>query len=506
MALIPQLEARRLSKAYNAPVLQDFDFTLQPGEVHALVGSNGAGKSTFSRIVCGMTPADGGDLFLGGQPYVPRSKMAAAAAGIVMVLQELSIIPTLTVAENLFLDRLPQHWGFIDRSKLRQQAAIALGRVGLGQLDPDLPAERLGVGQQQLVEIAAALDQDCRVLILDEPSAALTATETEELFSRIRDLQAKGVGIIYISHRMDEIRRIADRVTVLRDGRRIATHAAAGVDFKVLVSQMAGREAASGRAGRRTARTASAALEVRGLQAGKAVRGVDLKVQAGEVLGIAGLVGSGRTELLRAIYGADPKDSGEIFVQARFIEIRQPADAVGGGIGMVPEDRKQSGLLLTQSIRDNVTLSTHARFARLGWLDEGAERAATRGLCAELEMKYTDTQQPVMELSGGNQQKVVLARWLLRDTPVLLLDEPTRGVDVAAKETIHRLLAELAAAGKAIVLVSSELPELMANCDRITVMSAGRLVGEFTPADWSEERITAVAFHGYLAQPPPANR
>jgi len=504
VTVVPQLEVRGLCKAYTVPVLRDFDFALRAGEVHALIGSNGAGKSTFSRIVCGLTPADGGELFIEGKPYAPHSKPAAIRAGVVMVLQELSIIPTLTVAENLLFDRLPQRWGLIDRTALRRHATTALSRVGLTNLDPDLPAGHLGVGQRQLVEIAAALDQDCRILILDEPSAALTATETTELFTRIRDLQAKGVGIIYISHRMDEIRRIADRVTVLRDGQHIATHEAAHLDFPVLISQMTGGARISTATTRHSSITRTAALEVRGLQAGKSVQAVNLTVHAGEILGIAGLVGSGRTEMLRAIFGADPKEAGEIFVLGKRLEIRQPADAVAGGIGLVPEDRKVDGLLLAQSIRCNTTLATQSRFARGGFLDETAERLATQELGGKLELKYTGPEQPVSELSGGNQQKVVVARWLLRDTPVLLFDEPTRGIDVAAKEIICRLLAALAHAGKAIVIVSSELPELMANCDRIAVMSAGRLVGEFSPPAWSEDKITAAAFHGHLDQTPPS--
>lgn len=494
----PRLEARGLRKAYNGPVLTDFNFTLAPGEVHALVGSNGAGKSTFARIICGMTPADGGELLLDGRPFSPTSKRAASAAGVVMVLQELNIISTLSVAENICFDRLPQRLGLIDRVELRRRATAALTLVGLGQLDPDLSAGRLGLGQQQLVEIAAALAQDCRLLILDEPTAALTATEADELFSRVRDLRAKGVGILYVSHRMDEIRRIADRVTVLRDGRHIATHDAADVEMPVLISQMAGRSLAESAGRHQRSASKSVALEVRRIRAGAAVQGVDLTVHAGEVVGIAGLVGSGRTELLRAIFGADRRDAGEVWVRGAAVAIRRPSDAVAAGIGMVPEDRKAQGLLLSQSIRLNATLATHDLFSRHGWMQEDREREATREQCAGLEMKYADLENPVAELSGGNQQKAVMARWVLRDAAVLLCDEPTRGIDVAAKRTIYRLFRRLAEAGKAIVMVSSELPELMENCDRIVVMSAGRLTGEFKPGDWSEERITAAAFQGYL--------
>jgi ribose transport system ATP-binding protein len=500
-----RLAARGIHKRYNVPVLTDFDFTLVAGEVHALVGSNGAGKSTFARILCGLTPASAGTLQLDGMPYDPASKSAATAAGVVMVLQELNLIPTLSVAENLSFEDLPARFGFIDRAELRQRARAALALVGLDHLDPDQPAGALGVGQQQLVEIAAALTRECRVLILDEPSAALTATEAEELFARIRDLQAQGVAVIYVSHRMDEIRRIADRVTVLRDGRHIATHEAKQLDLDELIREMAGSALAAAGAKTKsksatpaTGHRSPEALAVRGLNAPPLLHDINLQVHAGEIVGIAGLVGAGRTELLRAIYGADPIASGQIELAGKVTAIPDPTAAVRAGIGMVPEDRKADGLLLPQSILANTTLASHDRLSRHGWMDTSAARRTTLETTTAMALKYDDLDQPVSELSGGNQQKAVIARWLLRDTAVLLLDEPTRGVDAAAKESIYELMAALAARGKALLMVSSELPELMANCDRILVMSTGRIVGEFTPADWSEERITAAAFAGHM--------
>ncbi len=498
----PLLNVTGLHKSYSVPVLADFDFELLAGEVHALVGSNGAGKSTFARILCGLTPADRGVITLAGQPHTPATRAQAEAAGVVMVMQELNVIGTLSIAENIFLDRLPSRLGFVRFADLARQARRALERVGLEDIDPTLNAGRLGVGQQQLVEIAGALERNCRLLILDEPTAALTDPEIDTLFENIRKLQARGVGIIYISHRMDEIRRIAGRVTVLRDGRRVATHPALEVGNQQLVREMVGHdlpERGSGAGGRSAGRRA---LRVSGLRAGARVRGVDFSVNTGEILGLAGLIGAGRTETLRAIFGADPKEAGEIYLgdDPNPVVIRRPADAVRLGIGMAPEDRKQDALLLPQSVRFNATLATLPRHSRRGgWTHQAAESAATEEIRARLGVRCASLEQAVGELSGGNQQKIVIGRWLLRDCRVLLFDEPTRGIDVAAKDTIYQVLRDLAAAGKAVVFVSSELAELMAVCDRIAVMSAGRIAAEFLPGEWSQEKITQAAFSGYLS-------
>ncbi|HEV2210035.1 MAG TPA: sugar ABC transporter ATP-binding protein [Verrucomicrobiae bacterium] len=496
-----------LHKSYNVPVLTDFSFELLAGEVHALVGSNGAGKSTFARILCGLTPPGQGEMKLDGRTFSPRSKHEAEQAGVVMVMQELNVIGTLSVAENLFLSRLPQRAGFVRFGKLYQRAHAALARVGLGDLDPATPAHRLGVGQQQLVEIAAALCQNCRLLILDEPTAALTDPEIEHLFSNISSLKAQGVGVIYVSHRMDEIRQVAQRITVLRDGRRVATHAAAEVTPTELVREMVGHDLPE-RKGDADRRSGEPVMRVRGLCAGERVRNVSFDLRRGEILGLAGLIGAGRTETLRALFGADPKERGKIFLgnSQRPARIRTPAEAVRAGLGMVPEDRKLDGLLLSQAVRVNTTLATLSRHVRRGgWLRGGLEKATTERLCERLGVRYQSAEQVVGELSGGNQQKIVMARWLARDCKVLLFDEPTRGIDVAAKDRIYQLLRELAAEGKGVLVVSSELTELMAICDRILVMSAGRLVGEFLPGQWSQAAITQAAFSGYLepASAPP---
>jgi ribose transport system ATP-binding protein len=496
------LRVTGLRKSYNAPVLTDFNFDLHPGEVHALVGSNGAGKSTFARILSGLTERDAGDLQFEGQPYAPRSKREAEQAGVILVQQELNVIGTLTIAENIFFNRLPNRAGWIRAAELRQDACRALARVGLAELDPDLPAGRLGVAHQQLIEIAGALSRNCKLLILDEPTAALTDPEIARLFDNIRTLQAEGVGIIYVSHRMDEIKRIADRITVMRDGCRVATHPASQALPADLVREMVGHDLPERKAFR--SRTVGApALSVRRLQAGDRVREVNFEVRSGEILGLAGLIGSGRTETLRAIFGADPKSSGEIQVNGKTVAIRTPADAVRAGIGLVPEDRKQHGLLLPQPIRVNTTLATLGRHTgRAGWLDTTAETTTAESFRDRLQVRCLSVEQNAAELSGGNQQKVVISRWLARDCKILLFDEPTRGIDAAAKDLVYQLLQQLADEGRAIVMVSSELTELMALSDRILVMSAGRVAAEFSPDQWTQEKITQAAFSGHLDQAP----
>jgi ribose transport system ATP-binding protein len=490
-----------LEKSYTpgVPVLEDFDFELRRGEVHALIGSNGAGKSTLARILTGLTPRNGGEILLRGRPYAPANKRDAAGAGVIMVLQELNIIPTLSVAENLFIHDLPSRWGVVDRAQLRSAAVDALRSVGLEHMDPALPAGRLGVGQQQLVEIAAALSQESSVLILDEPTAALTAPEIDRLFDHVGRLRDKGVAIIYISHRMGEIQQVADRVTVMRDGRRIATHEIGAVAMQQLVREMAGSEIASRQSPAARSDRQGVGLRVRGLHAGKAVRGIDFEAYRGEILGVAGLIGSGRTETLRALFGADPKDGGDVLLgsEGRPLCVRKPSDAVAAGMALIPEDRKRDGLLFGRSITVNTTLASASRYARGGVLLRGVETTAARVACDRLAVKRHSLEEAVEALSGGNQQKVVVARWLLTEADILFFDEPTRGIDVAAKETIYELLDELAARGKTLIVVSSDLGELMQISHRIVVMSRGRIAGTFSPDKWSQESITAAAFAGY---------
>lgn len=478
---------QNLQKSYvpGVPVLKDFDFEIAEGEVHALVGSNGAGKSTLAKILTGLTPANSGNIDRHGRDE----------SAIVLVLQELNIIPTLTIAENIYINALPRRFGVINQASLNHKAKQALGRVGLKNLDPSLPAGSLGVGQQQLIEIASALEKESSVLILDEPTAALTGPEIELLFDDVRALQKQGVAILYISHRMDEIARICDRVTVMRDGRRIATHQVSEVKVTQLVAEMAGSEISSRTAAPSQQKEKITGISVSNLNAGEKVKNVSFDAYRGEILGIAGLIGAGRTETLRAIFGADPINGGEVRLGPEQIPFhpKSPSDSVAKKLALVPEDRKQDGLLLPLSITANTVLASNRRLL----LDEAGDRNATVTTGERLALKYDSPDQAVGDLSGGNQQKIVISRWLLCDSDIYLFDEPTRGVDVAAKESIYTLLDELVEANKTIILVSSDLTELMSISHRILVMSNGRITGEFEPETWTREAITAAAFAGY---------
>ena len=493
------LEVRGLSKAFpGVQALSEVDFDVRRGEVHALVGENGAGKSTLTRIVAGVDTADAGRMSLSGAPYAPSSKAQAEFRGVRMVMQELNLIPTLTVAENIFLRELPSRLGFIRYRALNRDAAELMRRLGL-DIDPATPVATLGTGQQQMVEIAAGLSQKCRLLALDEPTASLTDREIERLFEQIRRLRATGVGIIYISHRLEEIQRIADRVTVLRDGRRIDTRPIREVSTGDIVRMMVGRDLVSERLRPATA-GGEPALRVVNLTAGPRVRGVTFEARRGQILGFAGLMGSGRTETMRAIFGADRRTAGRIYLRGsdKAAKIRRPADAVRLGIALLTEDRKEQGLFLPLSVRHNVSVTNLRVLSRLGWISRAAEDETAARYCRALTIRCASTDQPAGKLSGGNQQKVVIAKWLFKDPEVLIFDEPTRGIDVGAKFEIYRLLGELAEKGKAVVMVSSDLIELMAVCDRIAVMSAGRLAATFDRGQWSQEAIMTAALSEYV--------
>lgn len=487
-----------VGKTYAQPVLEGIDLTLQRGEVLALTGENGAGKSTLSKIIGGLEPATTGQMRFRDEPYRPASRAAAERLGVRMVMQELNLVPTLSVAENLFLHDLPGRLGWIDRKRLRQQAVEAMARMGLDAIDPQTPVGELGIGHQQMVEIARSLIGDCHVLILDEPTAMLTEREVELLFARIETLRQQGVAIIYISHRLEELKRVAQRVAVLRDGKLVCIEPIQRYSSEQLVSLMVGRELGE-HIEAQDRHIGVPLLRVSGLGRGDKVNDVSFEVHAGEVFGLCGLVGAGRTELLRLIYGADRADRGTVALgdPLRVQRIDSPMAAVRHGIALVSEDRKGEGLLLSESVSANLVLGNLKAVSRGGLLDNDGERQLAERLVETLRIRTAGVQQAVCELSGGNQQKVVIGRWLERDCQVLLFDEPTRGIDVGAKLDIYALLAELARQGKALVVVSSDLRELMLICDRIGVLSAGGLVDTFERSSWSQDQLLAAAFSGY---------
>ncbi len=495
------LKARRISKSYpGVRALADVDFDLEAGEVHALVGENGAGKSTLARIIAGVTKPDVGDMELDGRPYVADSRSDAEKHGVRMVMQELNLIGNLTVAENTFIEKLPSRLGFVDYAKLSEAASQIMKQVGLDDVDPATPVRLLGVGQQQMVEIAAGLSRQCRILALDEPTASLTDKEIELLFYQIKRLKQERVGVIYISHRIEEVMRIADRVTILRDGRLISTRPTDKLTADDIIRMMVGRDLEQVHL-RHESKLGPVAIRVEGLNLRDKVRDVSFEAHRGEILGVAGLMGSGRTETMRAIFGADRAESGGIYLsgEAKPARIDSPRDAVRSGIALLTEDRKEQGLLLPLSIRRNISLMRLDDVSRFGWMDEARERSVADRHAETLSIRCSSTEQTAGQLSGGNQQKVVIAKWLYRNCDVLIFDEPTKGIDVGAKFEIYNMLGRLADEGKAIIFVSSELKELMAVCDRIIVFSAGTVAGNFVPGSWSREKIMAAALSEYAA-------
>ncbi|HBP1198635.1 TPA: sugar ABC transporter ATP-binding protein [Pseudomonas aeruginosa] len=495
---LPLLSIRGVGKTYAQPVLAEIDLQLFGGEVLALTGENGAGKSTLSKIVGGLERPGAGSLELLGRPYAPGSRREAEALGVRMVMQELNLLPTLSVAENLFLHDLPRRAGWIDRRRLRAAAREAMAQVGLEAIDPDTLVGDLGIGHRQMVEIARNLIGDCRLLILDEPTAMLTAREVDMLFEQVERLRERGVAIVYISHRLEELARISQRIAVLRDGRLVCVEPIERYDADQLVTLMVGRDLGE-RFDLGPRQTGAPLLRVERLSRRGKVHEVSFEVRAGEIFGISGLIGSGRTELLRLIYGADRADGGQVLLgdPPQRLSLRSPADSVRQGVALITEDRKGEGLLLDQSISANLALGNLPALARHGVIDRRREEALARRQVEALRVRCADTAQAVGELSGGNQQKVVIGRWLERDCQVLLFDEPTRGIDVGAKFDIYALLAELTRRGKALVVVSSDLRELMLICDRIGVLSAGRMVDTFERDAWTQDALLAAAFAGY---------
>lgn len=488
------LEATHITKSYaGVQALKAASFALRAGEVHALIGENGAGKSTLIKIITGAVEADGGELYLTGQLITGNSPQHARALGIAAIYQQPALFPELTVAENIAfgLERNGL-WRQIDWRGRRQRAEKLLAQVG-AKIQPDALAGELSMPEQQLVEIARALGADAKVLIMDEPTASLSEEDTQNLFRVIRELRARGVGLIYISHRLEELPLIADRVTVLRDGHTIDTRWMKDVDRQELIRLMVGREL-SAVFPKREVPIGETVLELRQLGSQAAgVRNVNLTVRAGEIVGLAGLVGAGRTELARTLFGLTPADEGEILLDRKQVTIHSPAEAIQHGIAYVPEDRRRHGVVLDLPISQNITLATLHRIAKFGALNFQRERELALEYVNRFAVKTPTTFAPVATLSGGNQQKVALSRWLATEPRLLILDEPTQGIDVGAKAEIHTLMCDLAARGMAILMISSELPEVLGMSDRIAVLQGGTIAGVLTRAEATQQQVLSLA-------------
>jgi len=486
------IEVRGLRKSFGGVhALRDVRLAVRAGEVLALLGENGAGKSTLIKIITGLYQPDAGEILLDGRQVRFASTRDALDQGVAAIYQEPSLFPDLDVAENIFVGRQPMRNGRIDWRQMYDEAAALLRRLGVA-LSPRTRARELSVAQMQMVEIARAISLNARVLIMDEPTSSLTQREVEELLAIVRQLRAQGAAIVFISHRLDELFAIADRVTVLRDGAYVDTRPMAGVTTDELIRLMVGRHLAE-LFPKQAVEPGEVVLEVQGLSRPGRFANISFQLRRGEIVGMAGLVGAGRTELAEAIFGVVPAASGRIILGGREVRIGRPEDALRLGIGYVPEDRKLHGLVLQMSIAQNITLPTLKAFTRMGWLNSRAEREQARADAARLEVKMADVDQPAGQLSGGNQQKVVLAKWLGTKPRVLILDEPTRGIDVGTKAAVHRLMSQLAAEGMAILMISSELPEVLGMSDRILVMREGRLSGQFSRAEATQERLMGAA-------------
>lgn len=488
----PLLEMEGICKAFpGVRALHDVDLTLGRGEVLALLGENGAGKSTLIKMLGGAHTADRGTIRVGGLQAELSTPAQAVSAGIGVIYQEFNLVPALTASENIFLGR-ERGIGFVHGTAERRRAGELFDQIGV-TVPLNMPCGQLSVAQQQTVEIAKALSQDVRLLVMDEPSAALTPQEVRKLFAIIRDLKSRGIGVIYISHRLNEIFEIADRVSVLRDGELVGSHPISGMSRTQLIEMMVGR-AIENEYPKEQVTIGEPRLVVRNLMRGSAVRDVSFVVRRGEVLGLTGLVGAGRTETARLIFGADRAESGSIELDGRLLSIRDPRDAIAAGICLLTEDRKSQGLVLRRSVRENFGLPNLSRFSIAGLMQQRAERLAFRDYVEKLNIRIPHQEQLASNLSGGNQQKVVLAKWLQHDAEVFIFDEPTRGIDVGARYEIYTLINDLAREGKAVVIISSELSEVLGMSDRILVMHEGRVAGEIEDVSKAtQEHIMEVA-------------
>jgi ribose transport system ATP-binding protein len=489
----PLLEVRGVEKRFPGVLaLRGVNLTVRRGEVLALIGENGAGKSTLMKILAGVQTPDRGEILLDGRPVQIDSVRKATQLGVALIHQELNLSDNLDVGANIYLGREPRFLGFIDKRRIERDAEEFIGRVGL-TCSPRTLVSRLSIGQQQLVEIAKALSANARILIMDEPTSSLSSREADRLFEVISDLRGKGVSIVYISHRLGEVKRIADRVTVLRDGANAGDLVRDQINHDRMVKLMVGRDISQFYA-RLPHAPGEVVLEVKGLRTRAwPQHEVNFSLRAGEIVGVAGLVGAGRTEMLRVLFGVDRPEGGEIRVAGRVVKLDSPLDAIRAGLALAPEDRKQQGLIVEMAVRENLTLPRLRRDQRLGILNRGAERKVTKEMIERLRVKTPSPQQIVQYLSGGNQQKVVFGKWLAMQPRVLLLDEPTRGVDVGAKQEIYRLMEELAAQGVAILFVSSEMEEILGMSDRTLVMHEGRVAGELSRGELSEEAVMQLA-------------
>ena len=473
--------------------LKGVDFELRAGEVHALMGENGAGKSTLIKVLCGIHKRDGGSIEFFGQEVGYNNIAESQAAGISVIHQELNMMNHLTVAQNIFIGREFMNGVMINDKQMEQEAQKLFDKMGV-RINPGVKLGDLTVGKQQMVEIAKAVSRDCKLLVLDEPTAALTQPEVEELFKIMRDLQKKDIGMIYISHRMDEINRISDRVTVMRDGEYVGTVNTRDVTKDDIVKMMVGRVIMGEQKGCSTCPAdAPVVLEVKHLNAGREVKDVSFTLRKGEILGFAGLMGAGRTEVVRALYGADRKQSGEIYLNGKKVQIRTPRQAVEHGICYLSEDRKRYGLMLDKSVSENTTISSVDAFISGGLISDAKMRASSEEFNKKLRTKTPSMEQLLKNLSGGNQQKVIIARWLMKNSDIFIFDEPTRGIDVGAKSEIYRLMEDLAAQGKSIIMISSELAEVLRMSDRILVMCEGRKTGELDITEATQENIMQLA-------------
>lgn len=491
--LSPILEVRELTKVFpGVRALDRASLVLHPGEVLGLLGENGAGKSSMIKVLAGVYPADGGTILLHGEECAISDPLKSQAAGISVIFQELNLIPNLTIWENIFLGReLRRPGGLIDIPASRARSRELLERTGL-YIDPDTIVEHLSLSQKQMVEVAKALSLDASIIIMDEPTSSLTSTEVERLFEIVERLRERGVAIVFVSHRLEEVFRICDRVHILRDGRDAGTLTVADTTREEIIARMVGRELGSLFV-KEQATIGETVLEAIDVSSARGIKNVSFELRAGEILGFAGLIGAGRTELMRAIFGIDEMTAGSIKIGGTAVRIHGPYDAINYGIGFVSEDRKDEGLILDMSVRHNVTLAGLGKFNPSGIIADRREEQLTDRFIGELSIRTPSRDQHVVNLSGGNQQKVVLSKWLAIKPRILILDEPTRGIDVAAKKEIHRIISDLANGGVAIILISSELPEILAMSDRIVVMHEGVKKGEFGRDEATQEKIMATA-------------